>query len=136
MFRSFFIKLILFTIVLAVVIAVLNFLSPFFQSFQSFTWMSLVFFFLLTLLAGFMALRSLEKSPHGFIASVNGIVVLKLFLSIALIILYLVIAKPGSPKFITSFFALYILFTAFEIREFIIVQKKKLKEKIPGNGSH
>lgn len=43
--------------------------------------MSLGFFFLITLLTGYMGFRGLEKSAHGFVASVNGMVVLKLFLS-------------------------------------------------------
>ena len=104
--RSFIMTLTILTVVLAILIAVVNYLIPFFLSIQIFTWSALAFFFALTIITGYMGFRSLEKSSHGFVASVNGIVLLKLALSIAFIVAYLLIAKPGKPNFIISFFIL------------------------------
>jgi len=120
--------LIILSIGLAVIIAVVNYFIPLFQPFQNFTWLSLAFFFIVTLLTGYVGLRGLEKSAHGFVASVNGMVVLKLFMSVIFIITYVVIAKPNSAVFITSFFILYVVFSVFEIRELIMAQKIRRKE--------
>lgn len=129
MLRSFLTRLIVITIILAAIVAVVNYLVPFFGSFGLFTWSALGYFFLLTILTGFIGFRSLEKSPHGFVASVNGIVMIKLFLCVSLVITYVLLAKPESPVFIVSFFILYIIYTVFEIRELIIAQKKAAPRK-------
>src|ERR1043165_543689 len=129
MFRTFLIRLIFISLLLAVVIAIVNFSVPFFNSFQYFSWSALGFFFLLTLITGRTGFRSFEKSPHGFVASVNGIVLIKLVLSVAFVIAYLWIAKPGRPDFIISFFILYVIYTEFEIRELIFAQKRKVQQQ-------
>jgi hypothetical protein len=135
-FRSFIILLTILTACIAIVIAAVNFLFPFFLSIQIFTWSALLFFFVLTIITGYMGFRSLEKSPHGFVASVNGIVLLKLAMSIAFIVACLLIAKPDKPNFIISFFILYIIYTVFEVRQFIIVQKRKIQqEKLSQNAN-
>jgi hypothetical protein len=136
MLRSFIIKLTVFTIGLSVLILLLNSFSAFFYSIRSFTWMSLAFFFPLTILTGYIGFRSLDKTPHGFIASVNGIVMIKLLMCIGFVLGYLLIAKPGVSYFIISFFAMYILYSIFEIREFIIAQRRKIQqEKISKHGN-
>src|SRR6266513_2259232 len=124
-FRSFIISLIILTIIMMVISAILNYFIPFFHSIQNFTWFSLAFFFVLTVITGYIGFRSLEKSAYGFVASVNGIVLLKLMLSVGFLIAYLVIIKPGSPNFIISFFVFYIIYTVFEIRQLIMAQKRK-----------
>ena len=133
MFRSFAAKLTILTAALAVIILVMNYLLPFLQSFQDFTWFSLLFFFLVTLVTGYIGFRSFEKTAHGFVSSVNGMMMLKLFLCIIFIIVYVVIAKPHSPVFISSFFFLYLIYTVFEIRELIAAQKILQKQKKDGN---
>jgi peptidoglycan/LPS O-acetylase OafA/YrhL len=127
--KDFIVKLILVTLFCAVVIAVLNYFIPFFNSFQQFTWAALIYFFALTILAGYIGVRSLSKSAHGFVASVNGIVMLKLFLSAAFVIAYAIITKPHRPDFVISFFLLYVVYTVFLVREFIIAQKKSSLQK-------
>jgi hypothetical protein len=128
-FRSFALKLCLFTVGVAAVVALANLLVPFFTSFSVFTWMSLGFFFIITLLTGYMGFRGLEKSAHGFVASVNGMVVLKLFLSAAFIVVYVVFTHPDGPAFVVSFFVLYVIFTVFEIRELVLAQKIKQQQQ-------
>ncbi len=131
MFRSFIAKLILITAAIAAVLAMGNFLSPFLRSFQIFSWSALAFFFLLTVITGYMGFRAIDKSTHGFIASVNGIVLLKLVLSIGFLICFLLITKPAASTFIVSFFFLYITFTVFEIYQLVVAQKIKIKEQNP-----
>ena len=122
---------------LALFIAILNYTVPFFHAFQDFTWLSLVFFIVLTIITGKIGFRSLQKSPYGFVASVNGIVILKLFLGVGFIIAYVLIAKPEGPSFIISFFVLYVFYTVFEIRTLIIAQRKKPgKQKEMEDGQH
>jgi hypothetical protein len=136
MLRSFIIKLIVITLGLSVLIILLNYLSPFFYSIRNFTWLSLAFFFLLTIATGYIGLRALDKTPHGFIASVNGIVMIKLLLCIGFVLSYLLIVKPGVSYFIVSFFAMYVIYSGFEIRELIIGQRKKTQqEKIAKHGN-
>lgn len=129
MLRPFLLKLTLLSTGTAVMIALANMLFPFFTQFQQFTWLSLVFFFLVTLLTGYIGFRGLTKSAHGFVASVNGMVVIKLFLSAAFVIGYVVISRPEGPAFVVSFFILYVIYTVFELREMILAQKGKQQQQ-------
>lgn len=128
-FRSFVISLLILTLIMALISAVVNYLVPFFHSIQNFTWFSLAFFFGLTIITGYIGFRSLEKSAYGFVAGVNGIVLLKLMLSVGFLIVYIVITKPGTPYFIISFFVFYIIYTVFEIRQLIIAQRRKSEQQ-------
>jgi hypothetical protein len=132
-FRLFITRLIILTGALAMVIAASNYFIPFLQSFSVFTWFALAFFFFVTLITGAIGFRGLQKSPYGFVASVNGMVALKLFLSVIFVIVYVLIAKPNSALFITSFFVLYAVFTVFEIRYLIIAQKNRQKQTQHGD---
>lgn len=127
--KDFISKLLTLTVVCAVVIAVLNYFIPFFNGFRNFSWAALIYFFLLTALAGYIGILSLNKSAHGFVASVNGIVMIKLLFSAGFVIAYALIAKPNRPDFVISFFLLYVVYTFFLVREFIIAQKKYLQQK-------
>jgi hypothetical protein len=131
--RSFAAKLLILTTALAVIISIVNYLIPFFQSFQSFTWYALLFFFIVTLITGYIGLRAMEKSAHGFIAGVNGMVMVKLFMSVIFVIVYVLLAKPNKALFITSFFILYVIYSVFEIRELILAQKIQQKQNKDGS---
>jgi hypothetical protein len=128
-FRSFIASLAILTTVLMAISAMVNYFSTFFHSIQNFTWLSLAFFFILTVITGYIGIHALGKSAHGFVASVNGIVLLKLMLSVGFLIAYLVITKPASPYFIIPFFVFYIIYTVFEIRQLIIAQKRNRKQQ-------
>lgn len=129
MFRTIFSRLIIFTAGMAVVVALLSYLIPVMASFQLFTWISLLFFSLITALTLYIGLRGLEKNSYGFVASVNGIVLVKLMLSAVLVLVYVIITRPHNPVFIIPFFVFYILFTVFEVRELLMAQKLKAREK-------
>ena len=126
---SYFSKLIIYTLGMLVLVAVVNYAVPYFASIQTFTWISLLFFFAVTAITLYIGLKGLEKSAYGFVASVNGIVLIKLLLSAALVVLYVVIERPKEPKFIIPFFFFYFVFTVFEIRQLLIAQKRKADVK-------
>lgn len=129
MFRLVFFKLVVFTVAIALLAASGIIWIPAMLPFQVFTWIALVFFFLVTALSLYIGLKGLEKSSYGFVASVNGIVLLKLMLSVMLIIVYMLFAKPKDPVFIVPFFLFYIFFTVFEVRELLIAQQKSTGPK-------
>jgi len=127
--RSFYFRLVVLTLVLAA-LAFLVYRSVSSLQYENFAWFSLLFFVAVTLLTFPIALNGLKKNTgHGFVASVNGMVMLKIFLSIAFIIVYILLAKPKSPAFIFPFFVFYIVFTVFEVRELLRAQKILLKKK-------
>ena len=128
-YKTVFSRLIIYSAAIAVLVVIAGLLFPAIASFQDFTWLSLIFFSLLTALTLYIGLRGLEKSSYGFVASVNGIVLLKLMLSVILVLLYVIFVKPKEPMFILPFFLFYILFTVFELRELLLAQKAKSKDK-------
>ena len=133
MFRKSLTRLFILTLIIAIILIPLNYFIPLLASFQQFTWLSLIFFFIITLITVYIGLRGLEKSGHGFVASVNGIVMIKLFFCAGLVIVYMLIARPGNATFILPFFLFYVLFTVFEIREVLKAQKMLLGQKAGKN---
>lgn len=128
MYKTIFSKLIICTAGMALIVALLSYLFPAMAGFQSFTWIALIFFSLITALTLYIGLTGLEKSNYGFVASVNGIVLVKLMLSVVLVLAYVLIAKPKDPVFIIPFFLFYIVFTVFEIWQLLMAQKVKSKK--------
>lgn len=83
--------------------------------YQDFGWMSLVFFLVLTLLMFLMGKRaSGHKNPNTFTSVIMGFTMLKVLLSIGIIFLYRELIEPPTKWFVLPFFALYILYTAYE----------------------
>jgi hypothetical protein len=128
-FRSFIIQLIILTAATAILIAIANYFIPFFQAQQSVTWISLAFFFLLTIITGYIGFRSIEKNAYGFVSNVNGMVMLKLLFCVGFVVAWLLIAKPGKPYFVIPFFILYVIFTFFEIRQLVMAQKRQSQQQ-------
>ncbi|MBK6484419.1 MAG: hypothetical protein KBF32_02325 [Chitinophagales bacterium] len=128
-YKTVFSRLIIYCAAIALLVVIAGLLFPAITSFQDFTWLSFLFFSLLTALTLYIGLRGLEKSSYGFVASVNGIVLLKLMLSVVLVLVYVIVTRPKEPQFILPFFLFYILFTVFEVRELLLAQKAKSKDK-------
>ena len=128
-FRFFIIQLVILTVGTAVLIAIANYFIPFFQALQNIMWISLAFFFMLTIITGYLGFRSIEKNAYGFVSNVNGMVMLKLFFCVAFVVTWLLIAKPGKPDFVIPFFILYVIFTVFEIRQLVMAQKRQSQQQ-------
>jgi hypothetical protein len=127
--KTVFSRLVIYTAAMAFLVALGTYMIPAMAPFQTFTWISLAFFSLITAFTLYIGIKGLEKNSYGFVASVNGIVLVKLMLSIVLVLAYVLIERPKDPKFIIPFFIFYILFTIFEVREILMAQKVKSREK-------
>lgn len=89
---------------------------PQLAGFEWFGWGCLIFFVLLTIAmfyAGHSAARSSNK--NDFTNAAIGFSGGKIFLSAIIILMYVELAAPTSKFFILPFFALYIIYTVFEV---------------------
>lgn len=125
-FSSLIKKLLIFSIALAIIFLALGFI-PFFQSFQQFTWISFVYFFLISLLVlrmGYMAM--LTKNSRRFVALISAAFLGRLLLSAIMIALYAWLAKPKGFGLIIPFTVFYIAYLVFDVIQLIRLQKKSL----------
>jgi hypothetical protein len=56
-----------------------------------------------------------SANRHSFTNVVMGVTMLKMFLSIAVIYTYVLLAEPANKLFVLPFFGIYIIYTAFEV---------------------
>ena len=90
-------------------------LVPIFQTFQSLTWISFIFFLSLSVLMYFIGHTSANSSnKNSFLRIVMVTTFLKMFLCVGLIVIYQTIVKPESKMFVVPFLMIYIIFTIFE----------------------
>ena len=78
-------------------------------------WGMFAFQFILTGLIHYMSVNALDKGNNAFNTAVMGSIGLKLFLSVAFIIFYLLYDRSNSIWFGINFILLYLFYTAFEI---------------------
>ncbi len=86
-----------------------------FTAHAPFTWSTLAFFVLFTVLAffyGSMAARS--KNKHQFTNAFMGLTMGKMMISGMIVAAYWFVVKPGDKLFIVPFFAIYLVYTVFE----------------------
>jgi hypothetical protein len=80
-----------------------------------FTWESLAFFFVVTLLLFVLALNGVRNRSHSsFMGTVFGAMAIKFIICIVAVIVYLKVIKPDSIIFILPFFVMYVIFTVIE----------------------
>ncbi len=94
-----------------------------------------VFFFLITCLFHCGLLFTFSKSNRSFVSYYMIATALKLFLYLAVIILYAFYNSDNAIAFICNFFAIYILFTAFEVSVVYSHFKSKLPVSVNENGA-
>lgn len=113
-FNKFLINLSIFSIIIGIIIAALNFIMPpkFYTSTLPF---QLVFFFASTLLVHKVLLNASEKRFTKFVTYFMASTFFKLVLYIVVMVSYVFINKPDAVPFIISFFILYLSFTVFEV---------------------
>ena len=106
-------QLLLFSGILAVIILAMSFTLPK-------TWLSpalpwLIFFFIGTsLLSFYYLLQTLDKRFIRFVNTFLLTIIVKLFLYIGVMILYVLKNRPDAIPFILGFFVLYLGYTIFE----------------------
>ncbi|MBA3649383.1 MAG: hypothetical protein H0W62_12665 [Chitinophagales bacterium] len=120
-YSVFFVRLIILTIIMVVIVAALNYVSPLFEAFEVFTWITLLFFFLITALIFYFGLKAIKtENAYRFVSIINGSVLVKILLCGFFIMGYALLVKPKDVLFIIPFFFFYIVYTVFEIRELIM----------------
>ncbi|MBC7387608.1 MAG: hypothetical protein H7329_00210 [Opitutaceae bacterium] len=79
------------------------------------TWFALAYYFLLTATVHAITFPAFKNNSKAFISIFMGSQGLRMFFSIALLIVYLIFTPIISIQFVVYFLFLYLLFAAFEI---------------------
>lgn len=87
-------------------------------------WFLLLFFFTMTLLFHFLAVRASQGKPQGFVRFYMGSTALRIFLYIMVIVAYRFYDKPAVLSFTIGFMIHYFVFTLFEVTVLLKELKK------------
>ena len=87
-----------------------------------------LFFIAVTLISYYILIRAANLKFIRFLNYYLLLTVIKLFLFIAVLVIYLMLNKNDAVPFVLSFFLLYLCYTIFEVIE-IISYSKILKQK-------
>ncbi len=79
------------------------------------TWFALAYYFLLTVAVHAITFPAFKNNSKAFISIFMGSQGLRMFFSIAILILYLIFTPQISIQFVVYFLFLYLFFAAFEI---------------------
>jgi hypothetical protein len=71
-----------------------------------------------------MIAASSTKSPHRFVASVNGSVLIKLFMSAIIVGVYFYLKLPGKKALALAVMGIYAIYTTVLVRELLPVLRK------------
>jgi len=121
-FSRFSVKLLIFSMILAAVAYVADLLIPGKFLTPSLPWL-LIFFFVFTGVVHLILLKASAKDGRKFFNYFMIATFLKFIVYISLIFGYLFINKEDIIPFVIAFFALYILYTAFEVVAIVKYQK-------------
>lgn len=83
-----------------------------------------VFFYIITNLVHAYLLRSAGKSNSGFAARNMAVSFLKMFFYLVVAIVFVILNRENAKVFIANFLVFYIIYTVFEVSEFL----KKIKQ--------
>src|SRR5438874_9103113 len=120
-FLLFFEKLFVFSIVIASIVFFLS--KGFALLVGSYTWFSLLYFFIITLVFHYGLLKSVQGKPQQFFRYFMAATTLKMALHLMVVVGYSLTYRSNAVNFIVGFFLLYVLFTAFEVRQAIKINK-------------
>ena len=82
-----------------------------------------VFYYACSLLSFILLSRSLEKKFNRFVSVFMLTTTVKLFLFIAIMIIYAFINRKDAVSFLLNFFILYLFYTVFEVTQIIRLTK-------------
>lgn len=123
--RQFALQLTIVTIIVSVVLWLLS-AFPIFDTHQQLSWLSLIFFVIISILMFFSGRWGIgHPNKVMFISLMYIYMGLKMLLSIMLIILYYLYVEPESNLFILPFFTVYFIFTIFESYFLMKLNEKK-----------
>ncbi len=113
-FQKFFSGFTLFTLIIALISSAVYIWVPQIPLTHVYPYL-LFLIYLLTLLIIYMLIRSMEKKPNRFVNAFMLMNFGKLFLYVIIIFIYAWINREDAVAFIITFFAFYLIFTAYEI---------------------
>ncbi|MFK7948309.1 MAG: hypothetical protein AB8G11_12030 [Saprospiraceae bacterium] len=112
--KQFMVQLLLVTSFVGVVLWLLSSL-PIFQAHQQLSWLSLLLFFVISIVMYFTGRWGVNNdNKNTFIGLMYAYMGGKMFLSVVLIMLYYFYVEPNTKLFILPFFVVYLIFTIFE----------------------
>lgn len=82
-----------------------------------------IFYYACSLLSFILLSRSLEKKFNRFVSVFMLTTTVKLFLFIAIMIIYAFINRKDAVSFLLNFFILYLFYTVFEVTQIIRLTK-------------
>ena len=88
-------------------------------------WLSFGWFFAITLLVHIMLLRAGEKDAKKFVPVFMGMVGLKMFVSLGMLMAYLAIVEENVKSFAVAFLVQYIAYTVLEVTSVLKALKNK-----------
>jgi len=86
---------------------------------------ALLFFYFITNLVHAYLLNISDKSGARFTSQYMAVSFLKMFFYLAVAIVYVIFDREHAKPFMAAFLALYVIYTVFEVKEFLKFIKQK-----------
>jgi len=113
-FSRFLIKLLIFSVIVAgAIIAFKQLMPPKYNT--STAWFSFAYFVLLTAGLHYMLISKAKGDPKKFVQNYMLVTSLKLFSSLAVVVVGMLVNRAGASSFAVTFLVLYFIYTIFEI---------------------
>ncbi len=88
------------------------------------SWIAWAGYILMTVAVFVLGRKTVRSSnPNAFTLLALSVIIVKLLFSAAIILIYVLTAEPVSNLFLLPFFLIYIAFSIFEARVFIVIGK-------------
>lgn len=120
--KAFLIPLVIATIVLYVLAIAVMFLVK--KPMPDAVWVLIPLYGVVTYFLYQMIASSSAKSPHRFVASVNGSVLIKLFMSAIIVGVCFYLKLPGKKALAFAVMGIYVIYTTVLVRELLPVLRK------------
>jgi len=113
-FLEFLKAIFIFSLVAAGIIYLLSF-GRYGSGINSITWCILLYFLITTLVFHYGLLSASSGKPQKFVRYYMGATTLKLFLHVAVLLLYCLFNRNEAVHFIVTFLVIYLFYTVFEV---------------------
>jgi hypothetical protein len=120
--RAFLVPLTVATVVLFIIAMLVLFISK--RELPPIVWVLIPLYGVVTYLLYMMIKNTVAKTPHRFIATVNGSVMIKLFMTALIVGVYFYLGLPGRKALALAVMGIYAVYTTVLIRALIPVLRK------------
>lgn len=111
---TFFKQLILVSLLTAFLLFLIH-LNPEIAVYSQLSWVSCIFYILLSIFIFFFAYRAaFSENKNAFTIMIMSFVLAKMVFSVTFVLVYFQIIKPESSFFLVPFFVVYLIYTIFE----------------------